>query len=75
LAAAAWAGRSTELVRFEIRGGRMTVRVNSQRRAEAVVAGRERLDALLVEFEGRGQTLDELGPDVAALRKELGLDK
>ncbi len=45
------------------------------REAARTPEGRERLEALLLEFEYRNESLiqPELRPDVAELRKELGL--
>ncbi len=45
------------------------------REAAGTPLGRERLEALLLDFEGKSQGLPpgQIGPDVAALRRELGL--
>ncbi len=50
--------------------------LNDQTPREAVktVTGRERLEALLWEFEGKSDPLQSFAPDVNALRQELGLD-
>ncbi len=43
------------------------------REAAKTPLGRERLEALLLEFEGREDTPEPFAPDVAALRRTLGL--
>ena len=44
------------------------------REAVKTAIGRERLEALLWEFEGKIETLHSFAPDVEALRQELGLN-
>ena len=44
------------------------------REAAKTATGRERLEALLWEFEGKGAAQRSFAPDVNALRQELGLD-
>jgi hypothetical protein len=47
------------------------------RQAAKTKEGRERLEALLVEYETRDRRSAKenlIGPDVAALRRELGMD-
>ncbi len=50
--------------------------LNDQTPREAVktATGRERLEALLWEFEGKNDAQQSFAPDVNALRQELGLD-
>ena len=43
------------------------------RQAAATPAGRERLDVLLLDFAGREGTPNAMQPDIAALRRELGI--
>jgi len=46
------------------------------RQAAKTEEGRERLEALLLDFEGRNEEIDDpLRPDVKALRKELNLNQ
>jgi len=45
----------------------------SPREAAKTPLGRERLEALLLEFEGRDDVQEGLRPDCAALRRELGI--
>ena len=52
------------------------LRGRTPRQAARTAAGRERLEALLLEFEGHGSAPGAPpGPDVAALRRDLGLDR
>lgn len=51
------------------------LRGRTPREAARSTAGRERLEALLLEFAGRQRTPNAPGPDLAALRRELGLDR
>jgi hypothetical protein len=44
------------------------------RAAAKSASTRERLEALLLQFEGKGDDSNPFAPDVAALRRELGLD-
>ena len=44
------------------------------REAIKTAIGRERLEALLWEFEGKSESLQSFAPNVKALRQELGLD-
>jgi hypothetical protein len=44
------------------------------REAVKTATGRERLEALLWQFEGQSKSLQSFAPDVKALRQELGLD-
>jgi hypothetical protein len=44
------------------------------REAAKTETGRERLEALLWDFEEKGKALQSFTPDLKALRQELGLD-
>lgn len=51
------------------------LRGRTPRQAARTAAGRERLEALLLEFAGRELPPGMPGPDLEALRRELGLDR
>lgn len=51
------------------------LRGRTPRQAARTAAGRERLEALLLEFAGRELPSGVPGPDIEALRRELGLDR
>ncbi|MBK6734331.1 MAG: SEC-C domain-containing protein [bacterium] len=51
------------------------LRGDTPRQAARTPAGRERLEALLLEFAGRIEQTGVPGPDLDALRRDLGLDR
>jgi hypothetical protein len=51
------------------------LRGSTPREAARTAAGRERLEALLLDFEGHARQSGMPGPDLAALRRGLGLDR
>lgn len=47
---------------------------HTPREAVKTAIGKERLEALLWDLEGRSESLQSFAPDIKAIRQELGLD-